>query len=84
MTKNKSRHKITEINAHKEDTEVMSPNIAASACPIGKNKKARATPEAKTTAVSASIGNFVLISKSQIKIIPNKTKGKAPKETSNP
>ncbi len=39
-----------------------------------------ATPEAKTTAVNASIGNLVLISNNQIKIIPNITKGKAPKE----
>jgi hypothetical protein len=46
---------------------------------MGKNKKVIATPEAKTIAVKASIGNFVLISNNQIKTIPKITKGKAPK-----
>ncbi len=65
-------------------TLVMSPTKAVSAWSIGKNKKAIETPAAKTTAVNASIGNFVLLSKNQIKSIPKITKGKAPKETSNP
>jgi len=59
----------------------ISPTKAVSACSMGKNKKVIATPEAKTIAVKASIGNFVLISNNQIKTIPKITKGKAVKET---
>jgi len=71
-------------NVSKNPIFDMSPTKAVSACPIGRNKKAIATPEVKTIAVKASADNFVLISKSQIRIIPKMTKGKAPKETSKP
>jgi hypothetical protein len=43
-----------------------------------------ATPEAKTRAVRASIGSFVLISNTQIRTIPSITNGNAPRETSKP
>lgn len=72
------------INVSQGPIFEISPTKAASAFSIGRNRKAMATPEAKTMAVKASIGNFVLISKSQIRIIPKITKGKAPKETSKP
>ena len=62
----------------------MSPIKAVISSSEGRNRKAIATPEAKTIAVSASIGNPVLISNSQIKITPKITKGKAPKDTSKP
>jgi hypothetical protein len=72
------------MTVSQKPTFEMSPTRAVSACSTGKNKKATATAEAKTTAVRASMGNFVFNSNSQIKIIPRITKGKAPIETSKP
>ncbi len=62
----------------------MSPTRAASACWIGRNRKAIATPVAKTSAVRASIGSLVFISSSQIATTPAITNGNAPSETSKP
>jgi len=62
----------------------MLPIKAVVSSSEGRNRKVIATPEAKTIAVNASIGNPVLISNNQIKTIPRITKGKAPKETSKP
>jgi len=56
---------------------------AASACSIGKKKKATATPVAKTTAVKASVGSFVLLSKSHVKTIPKITNRKLQEKYQN-
>jgi len=83
-TKKRRKATATEMIASASCTLEISPSKAASARSTGRNKKVIATPEEKTTAVKASIGNFVLISNSQIKTIPKITKGNAPNETSKP
>ena len=76
--------KITVIAIVIDDIWEISPIKAGTVFSSGRNIKVIATPEANTIAVKASIGNFVLISNSQIKIIPKIKAGKAPKETLNP
>ncbi len=78
------REMSTELIIAKKGILEIFPIRAMYASFSGKNKKAIASDEAKTTAVSASNGSFVRCSRSHIRKIPPPRKSSAPKDISKP